>query len=443
MRNRIYKPRYFLTICLLILLAIGTFYIFKLSIESTHLINLFLFPLQSVLLIMCFYTFLPAFVFVAFRRDILSQYIQPIKINNSTKGLPKFILLIPAHNEANTLPALLESIARLEYPVEYKEVIVIADNCTDNTAQIAKEANITVYERKTTIKSDKTQALRFAADIFSSLHFDAEKIVLIIDADCKLSVNYLYGIAEELINKPDLDVIQSHRIVGNQNDSDVCLLDAASEALRQKINSGTRNWLGLENYLYGLGTGFRLPLFVEMTRLDQLVFADDKAWKAHLNSRKIEVGYAPKAVVAYTACTLANNFQVQRLRWVTGHYDMIKRFYVSMFTQSIRRLNLSQLDFSLSIITLPRSFLMLFCFVFFVISIALPYYSFCPSWIWAMNFVFFFIYVALGLHTIESTKYSTIFTGYRVVLGVIKANFLSLMNKGSQGWGVERELKTK
>ncbi len=366
--NLIFKPRQLITFCILVLLTLGTYEVFQNALESTYLINMILFPVQWILLIMCLYTFFPALLYTIFYRKITPQYVSSINVDTNTIGLSKFIILIPAHNEARTLPALLESIAKLEYPSANKEVIVIADNCTDNTVKIAKDAGITVYERKTSSKSNKTQALRFAAEILKSSDQDIEKILLIIDADCKLHSDFLLAMAHEFVNEPRLNVIQSYRKVANQLESDVCMLDAASEALRQKINSGTRNWLGLENYLYGLGTGFRLPLFIEMTLLDQLIFADDKAWKAHLNDRKIEVGYAPKALIEYTACTLETNFHVQRLRWVTGHYDMIKRFFLPMFAQSIKRLNLSQLDFSFSIITLPRSFLMFFCFIFFILS---------------------------------------------------------------------------
>ena len=59
----------------------------------------------------------------------------------------KFMAIIPAHNEESVIKNLIESLNNQDYPKELLDIYVIADNCTDNTAQVAKEAGAIVYER--------------------------------------------------------------------------------------------------------------------------------------------------------------------------------------------------------------------------------------------------------------------------------------------------------
>ena len=58
----------------------------------------------------------------------------------------KFMMILPAHNESAVIGNLIESLQALDYPKELYDIYVIADNCTDNTAQIAKDLGMYVQE---------------------------------------------------------------------------------------------------------------------------------------------------------------------------------------------------------------------------------------------------------------------------------------------------------
>ncbi|MBQ1935997.1 MAG: glycosyltransferase, partial [Clostridia bacterium] len=59
----------------------------------------------------------------------------------------KFALVTSAHNEAAVIANLVDSLAQQNYPRECYDIFIIADNCTDNTAEIAREHGAIVYER--------------------------------------------------------------------------------------------------------------------------------------------------------------------------------------------------------------------------------------------------------------------------------------------------------
>ena len=67
----------------------------------------------------------------------------------------KFMAIIPAHNEEAVVGNLVESLKNQDYPKDLYDIYVIADNCTDNTAKIAREKGAIVYERFDSEKKTK------------------------------------------------------------------------------------------------------------------------------------------------------------------------------------------------------------------------------------------------------------------------------------------------
>ena len=82
---------------------------------------------------------------------------QPIKKNN-------IAILIAARNEEVVIGNLLDSISAQDYDKELTQTIVIADNCTDSTAVVARERGATVFERFNNEKIGKGYALDYAID---------------------------------------------------------------------------------------------------------------------------------------------------------------------------------------------------------------------------------------------------------------------------------------
>ena len=73
----------------------------------------------------------------------------------------RFMAIIPAHNEEEVVGNLVESLKKQDYPKELYDIYVIADNCTDSTANIARNAGAIVYERFDATKKTKGYALQW------------------------------------------------------------------------------------------------------------------------------------------------------------------------------------------------------------------------------------------------------------------------------------------
>ena len=106
---------------------------------------------------------------------------KPLLINKKHK----FMAIIPAHNEEKVIGNLIESLKLQNYNQELYDIYVIADNCTDNTANVAKKAGAIVYKRFDEMHKTKGYALNWflkqkideKADYDAFIVFDADNIV--------------------------------------------------------------------------------------------------------------------------------------------------------------------------------------------------------------------------------------------------------------------------
>src|SRR5690554_4293994 len=110
--------------------------------------------------------------------------------NFKTLKSRKFTIVIPAHNEEKVISKTIYSLCSLIYPKTLFDVIVVADNCTDNTAKIARKLGATVLERTDAEKQGKGYALRWAFDKILASDQPPDSII-VVDADSLISGNYL------------------------------------------------------------------------------------------------------------------------------------------------------------------------------------------------------------------------------------------------------------
>ena len=146
-------------------------------------------PLQVVLFVFTFYLCLIGFFGMWRRREV--------KIRTPQK---KFAVIVAAHNESAVIEPLIKNLKSLEYPDELYDIFVIADNCTDDTAEIAERAGAIVCKRVDETKKSKGFALEW---MFEKL-FDMETrgqvydAVAIFDADNLVHPKFLFEMNNRL-----------------------------------------------------------------------------------------------------------------------------------------------------------------------------------------------------------------------------------------------------
>ena len=128
----------------------------------------------------------------------------------------RFMAIIPAHNEEAVVADLIKSLKNQDYPKDLLDIYVIADNCTDNTAEVAREAGAIVYERFDPTRKNKGYALNWFLQqkIEEDAPYDA---FCIFDADNIADSNFIKNMNKKLCQGED--VVQGYRDIKNPTDN--------------------------------------------------------------------------------------------------------------------------------------------------------------------------------------------------------------------------------
>ena len=121
--------------------------------------------------------------------------------------------IIPAHNEAAVIANLVESLKAQDYPQELLDIYVIADNCTDKTAEIARDAGAIVYERFDATKKTKGYAMQWflKQKIEENADYDA---FCVFDADNVAMPDFIKNMNKKLCQGEE--VVQGYRDIKNK-----------------------------------------------------------------------------------------------------------------------------------------------------------------------------------------------------------------------------------
>ena len=98
-------------------------------------------------------------------------------------ALHRYAVIIPARNEQQVIPHLIDSLKQQDYPGELIDIFVVADNCTDSTAAVAREAGATVFERFDQVRKGKGYALDYALKEIFAHHDKGYEAFVVFDAD--------------------------------------------------------------------------------------------------------------------------------------------------------------------------------------------------------------------------------------------------------------------
>jgi len=308
----------------------------------------------------------------------------------------RFAVLASAHNEAPVIGALLRSLEAQEYPRTQLRVFVVANHCTDTTAEVVRSSPIGVcHERSGDDAATKGAALAWLWQEIAPDVADCD-YVLILDADNVVAPNFLREM-NEAFGCGDR-VVQSARRAKNAHDTWTSELDAVSEALWNRLDQAGRARLGLSASIAGSGMAFEREVFDWLVRAGGPGLLEDIEWQARLSLAGIRVGYAESACVYDEKTGNAAQLGRQRKRWVAGIVVAARQYGIRLFTTGIRSGNLSQLMAAFAVSKPPRSILLAGMGLLAVAGVLLPGLpGLLPWYVWVAALGSFGAYVLLGM----------------------------------------------
>lgn len=262
----------------------------------------------------------------------------------------RFLFLIPAHNEEQLLPSLLENLRQLDYPPALYAVHVVADNCTDSTAELARAGGATAHERFDTELIGKGYALEWLLQrIWAS--GEPHDAIVILDADTIVSTNFLTVMDARLARGER--IIQAYYAVRDPETSWSASLRSIALMAVHYLRPQARMVLGGSVGLKGNGMVFAAEI-VRRYRWPASLTEDIEYHMALIMGGE-RVTLAPDALVWAEMPGTLRAAQSQNARWERGRLQMVRRYVPLLLRTSLTRRNFLLFDAAVEQIIPPLS----------------------------------------------------------------------------------------
>ena len=232
------------------------------------------------------------------------------------KNKHKYGICIAARNEKYVIGNLLDSINKQDYPKDLYKVFVVADNCTDNTAEIARSYGAICYERFDDEHRTKGFALQYLFNqIEKDYKIDSFEGFFIFDADNLLKKNYISKMNDAF--DEGCKIITSYRNTKNFDENYIASTYALHWIRSIRTNHRARSVLRLATNIQGTGFLFSNEIVKDGWKYTSLT--EDRALTADAVAQGYQITYQDEAEFFDEQPVSLRVSIRQRLRWSKGH----------------------------------------------------------------------------------------------------------------------------
>ncbi len=332
-------------------------------------------------------------------------------LRRPTKGLcrSRFAVIFPAHNEALNIENVVKDFGRVDYPSDLYELIVVADNCTDDTAELARGAGATVIERHNDELRGKGYALDYAFKrlLEKSPAYDG---FVVLDADTLVSENFLQEMDAPLAR--GAQAIQAHYDVLNPGENWRTALMFAALAAVHLLRPLGRTLFGFSVGLKGNGMCFSRGV-VKRFGWNAYSVVEDMEYGFNLCLEKIPVRFAPRAKVFAQMATGTKEATTQRIRWEGGRRAMVREWFPRLLAKGLRQRSALCLDMAADLLIPPLTVMLGMVASLALSATSLHLAGYAPLWlpvIWlaVIGLLGFYVFCGLVLNRSPAKVYQAL-----------------------------------
>lgn len=288
----------------------------------------------------------------------------------------KVAVLVPAHDEAAVIETTLVPVRSQLKPND--RLIVIADNCNDNTAEIASTAGAIVLERQDEARRGKGYALDFGLQYLDA---DPPAVVVTIDADCIVEPGTIERLAQQAI-ATQRPVQSTYLMTKPDRPSAKDSVSAFSVKLQNLVRPRGLSRLGMPCMLTGSGIAFPWRV-IRLVNLASGHIAEDKKLGFDLAIAGYSPTFTTEARVIGHLPQQEQGAKSQRTRWEHGHLQLIREYTPKLLAAAFQQRRFDLLITTLDLCVLPMSLLVLGWLAVMAISLLAGGVglSWIPAWI--------------------------------------------------------------
>jgi cellulose synthase/poly-beta-1,6-N-acetylglucosamine synthase-like glycosyltransferase len=360
--------------------------------------------------------------FVAYQLGLACSYFitkEDVPLVNEPRT--RFVVVIPAHNEELMVSANLKSWSRVDYPKDLFDVIVIADNCNDNTGRIAMAEGARVLTRRDERSKGKGQALAWAFEHVDLKKYDA---VVIVDADTVVNSTFLKAMNARQIQ--GAAVVQGYDGVLNPHQNAMTRVIQITNVVKNLLFNHAKSKLGLSVQLMGTGMCFNREV-LEKIGWKAFSKGEDGEQFAYLAEEGVRVQYEPRAEVLADEASSLGQAYTQRIRWVSGRMQLVG-LGLCLLLRGLKKRDLYLVDSSLTFLTPNYVELANLTVIGLVLSFVVPASSggiFLLMWFSALllgQTAYFFMGMRMtdcSFETVKSLFFVPVFMAWRGMVNIL------------------------
>lgn len=235
------------------------------------------------------------------------------------KRLHRYAFFIAAHNEEAVIANLVRSIKAQDYPQELIDVFVVADACTDNTAQAARDAGAIVYERNDLARKGKSWVMDYGFERILREYPDVHEGFFIFDADNLVSSDYT-TIMNDAFDQGYM-AVTSYRNSKNFGSSWISAAYATAFLREARFLNNARMICGTSCAVSGSGYLLSANIIKGMRGWQFHSLTEDIQFSTFCAVHGVRIAYAPAEFFDEQPVTFVASWK-QRMRWTKGFYQV-------------------------------------------------------------------------------------------------------------------------
>lgn len=275
-------------------------------------------------------------------------------------------VLIPAHDEAAGIAATLAALKAVAGPGV--AVLVVADNCADDTAAVARAAGVEVIERSDPVARGKGYALAFGRDHIARSATPPE-VVIVLDADCRLAPGSIEALAVAATEAPARPAQAINLIAPALDASPMTQISGFAMVVKNLYRSRGMTRLGGAALLTGTGMAFPWPLFAT-AQLASGALVEDLGLGIEVTRAGHPARLVEAAGVSSAPAPEAVALQ-QRTRWEHGFLDTVRKSALPLLWSGIRRGSAAEFLLACHLLVPPLALLLMLASAVLVVTLAL------------------------------------------------------------------------
>jgi 1,2-diacylglycerol 3-beta-glucosyltransferase len=243
----------------------------------------------------------------------------PPSSSQAVGEIPRLLFLVPAHDEELFISGCVRSLMAVAYPSTHRRVIVVADNCSDATARLAREQGAESLERNDPAQPGKPRAIAWALNQIDLRNWDA---CVIVDADSTVAPTFASGLAK-LAPLNDI-VFQPNNGVLNEFENWLTRLGGLLGRCRFEVTYPLKQSAGL-NCPISNGMGFGTNLLMRDGWRSFSITEDTELYAVYTEAG-VTIRHASDANLFSQESVSLREGATQRRRWIAGRFQILREW---------------------------------------------------------------------------------------------------------------------